>query len=101
MTGFAPRPDRMRSLTEWRISMSRTEAQRHGGDGLNCGRESSDRQLLHRCAVCLSSVPPCLCAIFLSVSLDCFARPARADVTAAQVNAAIESGVAYLEKQQR
>src|SRR4051794_6679360 len=28
-------------------------------------------------------------------------RPARADVTAAQVNAAIESGVAYLEKQQR
>src|SRR4051812_23132203 len=101
MMGFAPRPDRKRSFAEWRISMSHTEAQRHGGDRLNCGRESSDRQLLHRCAVRLSSVPPCLCAIFLSIPLVCISRPARADVTAAQVNAAIESGIAYLEKQQR
>src|SRR5690349_17526509 len=51
-----------------------------------------------------SSAPLRLWVIFFPLALIiflCGARPARADVTAAQVNAAIESGVAYLEKQQR
>jgi hypothetical protein len=81
--------------------MSHTEAQRHGGDRLNHGRSANYRQLLRPCHIQLFSVPLCLCAMFPALVVMGVPRSARAEVTAAQVNAAIDSGVAYLEKQQR
>src|SRR5262245_25850595 len=50
-----------------------------------------------------ASVSPRLCFYLFAVaaSLLLFGKPASADVTAEQVNAAINNGVAYLEKQQR